>query len=154
MRERGQIQLSLMGWIAVGGAALFLVMYLRIQYLETQVALGEGFKAQVQANGEAAIKRAALINKENRLLKEWADADYQRLLASNAVLFDQLRERSSRSVLPSPGTVPGSLETACFGRSELDAALQRFTGGVAEIVISGQQALDDLNNAKRWANGR
>jgi len=157
MNQRGLIQLSLMGWLAVGAAAIILVMYLRIQYLETKVELADAFKAQVQAHGEAAAIRAKQINEQNRLLKEWADADYERLLSSNAVLFDQLRRNTARGHLSGNEATTRIAENACVNGKAINDAVSRFTrdleeftGRAAEIVIFSQQALDQLNNAKRW----
>ncbi len=159
--QLGFLGFGLTGYIALGAAALFLVMYLRIQYLETKVELGDAFKAQVEANGVAAVKRAALMNKQNRLLKEWADADYERLLASNAVLFSQLRLNTARGHLSGNETTTRIAENACVNGKAINDAVSRFTerlegftGRTAELVIEGQQATDSLNNAKRWAQER
>lgn len=152
--QSGFIELSLMGWVAVAGAVVVGLMYLRIQYLETKVALGEAFVTSVEVIGETARKAAKAKEREDLAKKEKADEELRKLRIANNALNQRLRDNAGRSVLPPTGTVAGVSETACFGRPELDAALQRFTGGAAELAIEGQQATDALNNAKRWGQGQ
>lgn len=158
MTQRGFIQLSLMGWVAVGAAVIIFGMgvALKVQTSRLDAVKAEygAFVADVKAKGEAAEIKARAQEKADLAKKEKADAELKKLRVANESLNKRLRDNARSSVLPSPGPSAGSLETACFGRPELDAALRRFTEGTAEIAISGQQAVDELNNAKRWARGQ
>jgi len=156
MTQRGFIQLSLLGWVAVGAIAVIAGLSLWIKVEKASHASTKKeyalFVAEVKTAGDAAKKRADAENKLNQERKEKSDRAYKKLLADNQSLNKRLRDNAAGSVLPSPGPSAGSLETACFGRPELDSALRRFTEGTAELAITGQQAVDELNNAKRWAN--
>ena len=152
---KGFIQLSLMGWLAVAAAVVFAGMSIALKVqtarLDASKAEHATFVAEVKAKGEAAEVKARAQEKADLAKKEKADAERKKLIARNADLNKRLRDNSARSVLPETSPTTREPETACFGRPDLDAALQRFTGGVAEIIISGQQAIDDLDNAKQWA---
>lgn len=156
--QLGFLGFGLTGYIALGAAALILGLSVSLKVQSSRLASVKQeyahFVADVKAKGEAAKVKADAEDKLNQKRKAKADADYKKLLAANTALNKRLRDNAGRSVLPDPGPTSGSAETACFGRPELDAALQRFIGGTAEIVISGQQATDALNNAKRWAQGQ
>ena len=109
------------------------------------------FKADVKAKGEAAIENARKIDQENAKRKEKSDAERKRMVIANADLARRLRDSASESSLPRPAADTGIPETACFRRADLDAAIQRFTTGIAGIVTQGDAAVTDLDNAKRWA---
>ena len=110
------------------------------------------FRAEVKAKGEAAVAEAARINAENAKRKEKSDAERKRLIIANNGLADRLRDNAARSSLPEASGTSGIPEPACFRRADLDAAIQRFTTGIAGIVTQGDAAVTDLDNAKRWAN--
>ena len=109
------------------------------------------FKADVKAKGEAAQRESARIDSENAKRKEKSDAERKRLIIANNGLADRLRDNAARSSLPETAGNTGIPETACFKRADLDAAIQRFTTGIAGIVTQGDAAVTDLDNARRWA---
>jgi len=109
------------------------------------------FKADVKAKGEAAIENARKIDSENAKRKEKSDAERKRLIIANNGLADRLRDNAARSSLPETSGTAGIPETACFKRPDLDAAIRKFTSGIAGIVTQGDAAVTDLDNAKRWA---
>jgi hypothetical protein len=158
MNQRGFIQLSLMGWMAVGAAVIILGLSvsLKIQTarLDAKTAAFDSFVSTVAEKGRQAEIKARAQEKQDLAKKEKADADYKKLLAANSVLNKRLRDNASGSVLPSGEASAGSADKICFGRPDLDAALRRFTSGVAELVIEGQSAIDELNIAKKWATDR
>ena len=109
------------------------------------------FKADVQAKGEAALQKARQIDADNAKRKEKSDAERKRLIAANTDLADRLRDNAARSSLPETAGTAGIPETACFRRPDLDAAIRKFTAGTAGIAATGDAAVIDLDNAKRWA---
>jgi predicted phage gp36 major capsid-like protein len=109
------------------------------------------FQADVKSKGEAAQRESDRINQENAKRKEKSDAERKRLIIANNGLADRLRDNAARSSLPEASGNTGIPETACFRRADLDAAIQRFTTGIAGIVTQGDSAVTDLDNAKRWA---
>jgi len=109
------------------------------------------FQADVKAKGEAAQRESDRINAENAKRKEKSDAERKRLIIANNGLADRLRDNASRSSLPETSGNAGIPETACFRRADLDAAIRKFTAGIAGIVTQGDAAVADLDNARRWA---
>lgn len=109
------------------------------------------FIATLEAQAAAQKKENERITKENVSRKEKADAETTKLRTANATLSKRLRDNAGASVLPAPAPGAGSPDRACFGRADLDRALQRFTGGAAELVIQGDEARVGLDVARRWA---
>lgn len=150
--ELGMIQLSLMGWIAIGAAVVIGLMYLRIGYLETKVELADAFKASVQAAGEAARKEANRINKENLAKKEKADAQINKLRTDNANLAKRLRDdRASRSYVPEAAPGSPSPERATFDREKLERAIQRLDEQLSGLIERGDEGLKTIEELKAWA---
>lgn len=152
---QGFISLPLSVYIAIGAFAIITGVSAYAQWQKSRYESVKHeyalFKSNVEALGKAAKLRADAENKLNLERKVKADESLRKLRIANESLNKRLRDNAGRSVLPDPGPSPGSAETACFGRPDLDGALQRFIGGTTELIISGQQAVDALNNAKDWA---
>ena len=149
-QQRGfTLYLALAALLAFGGmAAAIKVQSSRLASCKQEFA---AFQADVRAKGEAAKREADRINQENAKRKEKSDAERKRLLTINAGLADRLRDNAGRSSLPEASGNTGSTETTCFRRADLDAAIQRFTTGIAGIVTQGDSAVTDLDLARRWA---
>jgi DNA-binding helix-hairpin-helix protein with protein kinase domain len=150
MRQRGfTLYIVLAALLAFSGMAVALkVQSSRLEACKQEFAT---FKADVQAKGEAAQREAAVKNAENAKRKEKSDAERKRLIAANTNLADRLRDNAARSSLPEISGTAGVAETACFRRTDLDAAIRKFTAGTAGIAAAGDAALADLDNARRWA---
>lgn len=114
----------------------------------------QAFQARVEAEGKAAEAEAKRINSENQAKKAKYDKEIKVLRASNANLSRRVRDSAGQSSLPAPATGAGQSQTACFNRGILDDAIRAFTAGTAAIATEGQQAADELANAKAWAQGR
>jgi hypothetical protein len=116
----------------------------------------ESFKAQVKVVGDAQEKRAAQRGKDNKQLKKDADDDYKaknaKLAASNAALVAKLQRGPGGSVLPArqQPVAPGSPDTLCFDRPELDGALRAFTAGAAGLVGEGEALKLKLDTGIDW----
>jgi len=119
--------------------------------LELSEAKFDRFAGEVETKGLAAAKEAKRIDDENAKRKEKSDAERKRLIIANNGLADRLRDNAARSSLPEASGTSGIPETACFNRADLDAAIRKFTTGIAGIVTQGDGAVADLDNAKRWA---
>jgi len=154
-RQRGFITLPFTAWIAIGASVAVIGMAVAIKVQSSRLASCKAefaaFQADVKAKGEAAQRESDRINAENAKRKEKSDAERKRLLTINAGLADRLRDNAARSSLPETAGNTGIPETACFRRADLDAAIQRFTTGIAGIVTQGDAAVADLDNARRWA---
>jgi len=154
-RQRGFITLPFTAWIAIGASVAVIGMAVAIKVQSSRLASCKAefaaFQADVKAKGEAAQRESARIDSENAKRKEKSDAERKRLLTINAGLADRLRDNAARSSLPETAGNTGIPETACFRRADLDAAIQRFTTGIAGIVTQGDSAVADLDNARRWA---
>lgn len=154
-RQRGFITLPFTAWMAIGASAVILGLSVAVKVQSSRLASCKAefaaFQADVRAKGEAAKREADRINQENAKRKEKSDAERKRLLTINAGLADRLRDNAARSSLPPTTSDTGIPETACFLRADLDAAIQRFTTGIAGIVTQGDSAVTDLDLARRWA---
>jgi len=155
MTQRGFIQLSLMGWVAVGAAVIILGLSVLLKIEKASHASTKKeyalFVAEVKAKGEAAEIKARAQEKADLAKKVKADEDYKKLLAANQSLNKRLRDNASRSSLPDAPADSRSPELACFSRADLDRALQRFTGGTAELIVEGTESALALDSVKRWA---
>ena len=151
----GFITLPFTAYIAIGASAVIIGLSVAVKVQSSRLASCKqefaAFQADVKAKGEAAKREADRINHENAKRKEKSDAERKRLLTINAGLADWLRDNAGRSSLPEASGNTGSPETACFRRADLDAAIQRFTSGIAGIVTQGDSAVTDLDLARRWA---
>jgi len=154
-RQRGFITLPFTAWVAIGAsvAILGLSVAVKVQSSRLEACKLEyaSFQEQVRAKGVAAKKEADRIDQENAKRKEKSDAERKRLIIANNGLADRLRDNAARSSLPETAGNTGIPETACFKRADLDAAIRKFTAGIAGIVTQGDGAVADLDNAKRWA---
>jgi len=149
-QQRGfTLYIALAALLAFAGVSAY--AYVQTKRLASCKAEFAEFQAEVKAKGEAAQRESDRINTENAKRKEKSDAERKRMVIANAALADRLRDNASRSSLPSTSGTAGIPETACFRRADLDAAIQRFTTGIAGIVTQGDAAVTDLDNAKRWA---
>ena len=153
MRQRGfTLYIVLAALLAFGGMAVALkVQTSRLASCKQEFAT---FEAKVKAEGEAAIAEAKRITSENNARKAEYDKKIRSLRAANADLDRRLRDSAGESSLPPASTVAGVTQPACFDRGQLDAAIRKFTAGTAGIATEGQSAVDELNNAREWANKR
>ena len=155
-RQSGFITLPFTAYIAIGASAVILGLsaygYWQKSRYEACKAEFAAFQADVRAKGEAAKREADRINAENAKKKEKSDAERKRLVIANSELAGRLRDNAGRSSLPEASGNTGIPETACFRRPDLDAAIQRFTTGIAGIVTQGDSAVTDLDLARRWVN--
>jgi len=150
-QQRGfTLYIALAALLAFAGVSAY--AYVQTQRLASCKAEFAAFQADVKAKGEAAQRESARIDSENAKRKEKSDAERKRLIIANNGLADRLRDNAARSSLPETAGNTGIPETACFRRADLDAAIQRFTTGIAGIVTQGDAAVTDLDLAKRWAN--
>lgn len=85
--------------------------------------------------------------------KERSDENYQRNIARVAADVRRLRDSRPRFV-PAGGASPGGAAAACYDREQLNSALQRFREGIVGLVGEGAAAVEGLNEAKGWVNGR
>jgi hypothetical protein len=110
------------------------------------------FVATVKVQGEAAKKSAQIQEAADKKRKDTADAENVRLRTANAALARSLREsRSSAGYLPKPAPGSASPDRITFDREALESAIRRLDDGLSAIAESGDQAITDLDTAKRWA---
>jgi len=158
MRQKGFIQLSLLGYTLLGMSMIVLGLGIALKFqtarLDAKTIQHETFVADIKAAGLAAKAKVKLTEAADLAKKERSDAEHKRLLAANTLLNKRLRDNAGRSSLPEASPVTGGAETICFGRPELDAAIRRFTSGTAELIGEGTESTLGLNSAKSWAQGQ
>lgn len=165
MRNRGFIQLSLMGWMAVGASVIILGLSVSLKIQSSRLASVKQeyatFQAQVKAAGDIAKEKARVINEENNKRKVKSDEELRKLRIANAALDKRLRDNAGRGSMSGNEAATRIAENACVNGKAINDAVSRFTerlegftGRAAELAIKGQSAIDELNNAKRWAQER
>lgn len=137
-------------YVAIAASVAFLGMGAALKWQSSRLASCKQEFVEFQAAVKAAADAQAAIDAKN---KEKADAERKKMLAANATLNRRLRDSASASSLP-PASPAGVADRACFDRASLDLAIRQFTQGTAAIAIDGQQAVDELSNARSWAQGR
>lgn len=146
MKQKGFIFPSLHIVLISGVIVLVLGIALKVQSsrLESCKAEHKAFVSEVE--------RAAKEQELNfRAKKQKADDELKKLKSVNNDLSKRVRDNASTSFVQ-PSTTTGKPDLACFSRAELDAALQRFTGRTAELIVEGTENTLNLDNAKQWAN--
>lgn len=160
--QLGFLGFGLTGYIALGAiAAIALASATAYIYKSRYESVKQEyayFVAEVRAKGEAAKVKADAENKLNQQRKEKADREYKKLLAANTALNKRLRDNAGRGSMSGNEAATRIAENACIpGRtvnesvSRFTERLEDFTGRAAELVIKGRSSIDELNNAKRWA---
>lgn len=152
--QKGFIFPSLYIYLGIGLIVLILGALLKVQSsrLESCKAEHQAFVSKVETLGLEAKAKAKQQEALDKLKKEKADEDLRKLRIANSELSKRLRDNAGSSFVPSTGSVTGKPEIACFNQSSIDSAIKRFAERAAGITEQGQSAVDDLNNAKRWAN--
>jgi hypothetical protein len=159
VRQRGFIQLSIMGYIVLGLGTVVLILgtLLKIQTarLDSKTREFDTFVAEVKAKGEEQERKTKETIARNQKEKERADAENKRLRTANASLSRSLREsRSSRQYLPAPSPSAKRPDAATFDRAILERAIQLLDERVSGLIEQGDQARIDLDTARTWAQGR
>ena len=119
--------------------------------LETVKVEYAAFASGVEQIGKLAVSANKLKETEDQLKKEQADNENTNTHTRIADLSRRLRdERSRGSYLPP--AVPGSAspDKACFGRPDLERAIQQLDGNIQKLIDEGDQDRIDLNTAKAW----
>lgn len=140
MRQRGFLDLGIMGYAAIAVAVVVSLLMLALKIQTSRLEAAQETIAQIKAVGELA---EANRKKE----KERADEDYKRAKSQLDRANKRLRDSASSSVLPASAIAPG----ACISGAGTDGALREFTREVAEIIVHCGQVVESLDNAKRWA---
>lgn len=135
----------------VGGVAT----YVQSERLGAVQAEYEAFKTQIEVLGREAERKNREKEAKDLSIKEKADNERKILLADNASLARRLRtQRSDSRFVPPASALATSPSRACFDRTLVESALQRFDDEVTAIVGQGDVARIGLDNAKRWAAER
>jgi hypothetical protein len=119
------------------------------------------FKGGVEALGKAAEKRTKEVNEANAKRKKDADAENgktKRDLAGLYLAYQRLRDQRANAgsgLLPKPRPDAPSPDRITLDRAALDRGLAEADGvlqsGAAKILLRGDQAITNLDTAKRWA---
>lgn len=126
-------------------------------YYVPMVAEYNQFKGGVEAVGREAFKRAERQTAEDQRSKQRADSENAKSRRDLDALYDaygRLRDQRANSgggFLPSAPAGSGSPDVATVDREAVDRALSTFDRGVTGLLKEGDQAIVDLNTAKRHA---
>ena len=154
LRERGFIPgIGLYAVLAAGAVILGMGLWIKLQgnALERCRTEYAAFVAQAKALGEAAQKEADQEKARLERAKEKADETAKRLMVELNATRQRLRnERTNRNLVPPAPPASRRPQLACFDRTELGAALQRFREGVVRLVGEGDENTVALNSAKGW----
>lgn len=118
--------------------------------LKVQSSRLESCKAEHKAFVSSVERLAKEQKLTNKVKKQKADDELKKLKSVNSDLSKRVRDNANSSFVQ-PSTTTGKPDLACFSRAELDAALQRFTGRTAELIVEGTENTLNLDNAKQWA---
>jgi hypothetical protein len=139
----------LANWRLIGMALMLLGVGGYITHCQYTKRVWAEAQAIAQRQGAENAKQAHrdLLNKER------SDENYQRNLARLRADVKRLRNARPSFV---PPAVPGATDPdrACFSRPELDAALRSYRDGIIELLGEGAAAVDGLDEAKSWVQGR
>jgi len=156
--QRGFIQLSLMGWLAVAASVAFLAMSASIYWYKSRYeAVSKEyatFQATVKAQGELAAKEAARINADNLKRKETADAQNTKLRADVAALAKRLRGTNPpESGLPSVPADAKRIDIQCFAADEFRRSYGTLVTDLRAIADQCAADAVDVESVRDWASG-
>lgn len=171
-KQTGFIALPVMAWAAIGASVVILALgvAVKVQTSRLEVAKQEfaTFKAEVKVLGDAQNEKTRLQDIENRkteaaakLRKDKSDAENQRVKANLAgvyAAYRSLRDGNSGSgKLPNSAgaaTFAPSAARSCFDSPEFIGAIRSLETGILGITQQGDQAIVDLNTARKWAQDK
>ena len=159
MRERGFIQLPMLGWAAIAAGAVIVALGIalkvqtgRLDNCKDEHAL---FVAQTKALGDAQNERAKQQELADRTRKEKTDAEAAKTRRDMAGVYDAYRKlrdsNSRRSELPAAPSGSKRPDLSCFDRAEFARSVGIIEEGVPRITEQGDAATLDLNAARAWA---
>lgn len=153
--QKGFIQLTLMGYIAIGAAVIIGLMGIALKVqsarLESCKAEHKAFVSEVERLGKEAKDKADETNEKNRKLKEQADAELKKLRADNDK-FKRLRDNSPSRGLPEAPRETRRPDLACFDRPSLESAYGELVKGLRELSDEGTENTLRLKSAVEWAS--
>ena len=107
--------------------------------------------ASMKVAAQENDKRVKIAIAQAKKDKEKADNENKVSRSRIASLSSQLRDARSGSYLPPATAGSASPATITLDRTALDAAIRRLDAGVQGLIDEGDQAVIDLDTAKRWA---
>ena len=141
--EHGAIEGTMITMIVVGVIILGMAGAIHYYKSELQVVTAqyEGFKETVKANGEAAIAKAALKEKEHEITIN--DALGVRDDALNQLRLAQAAARAAGGRVPLLAAPAQASGTICFDQKALSAAVERYRDRIFDLVVQGDEAAID-----------
>lgn len=135
--------------LSSGAGGAWWVQGLRLDAVQSEY---DGFVATTKAQGEAAKKLADATAAEDKRKKESSDHEYQTTIASLRADVKRMRDaRAGSRFVPAAPAGSRRVDLACFDRTELEQALQRFDTGIAGLFDEGDTDAVGLNVARSWA---
>ena len=152
--QKGFIQLSLTGYIALGCAAVISVVsayaYIQTKRLEACKSEFQVFKSEVERLGLEAKAKAKQQEAQDKLKKEKADEELRKLRIDNAK-FKRLRDSSSSRGLPQAPRETSRPDLACFDRPSLESAYGELVKELRGLADEGTENTLRLKSAVEWA---
>jgi septal ring factor EnvC (AmiA/AmiB activator) len=152
VKQRGFIQLSIMGYVVLGLGTVVLILgtLLKIQTARLGSVKAEyfNFVEKTKLIGEEQERKTKETIARNLKEKETRDAEYKRNVARLERDINRLRNSASRSVVPAAPAEARDPSRATFDRAELDRALREFIGETAEIAGEGAKAVEGLDSLR------
>jgi hypothetical protein len=156
---------AVLPYIAIAAAVAFIglgaalkVQTMRLHSAQTNLAAEQlafkTFKRQVAALGELAQRDAAVHAAADRLLKEQADVEHNKVVLKLSADIKRLRDErdgARGSIVPAAPASAGRPDLACFDRGTLESAFRGFIAEARGLADEGTAATVDLNTAKQWA---
>lgn len=142
IREYAIIGLAIALMLALGTAHYYHSEY---KVVEAQY---EGFVDKTESLGKVAEANKKLTETlhDTQIATARSERD-----AAVRLLDVWKKSRPSGSILSGIPASPQGIDRICFTRTGLDAALQRYTGGVEDLIGAGQAAVIDSRAwAKAW----
>ena len=151
-RDRGFLDLSLLGWAAVGAFLLILGLSVALKVqssrLEAVQAEYTVFKSEVKRLGEEAERKTKEQIARDIKEKERRDADYKSRIARLERDNKRLRDNPPSSFLPPAAPGSASPDRAQIDRAEFDRAFLEFRTEILGITTEGDKAVIGLDSLK------
>lgn len=156
MKQRGFIELPILGWAAIAAgvviAGLCVSVYIQTLRLGAVKSEFATFRGGVEALGHAAEEAAKAKEAADKKRKEDADAKLAKYVALHADALKRLRDaKSSGSFVPAAPAGSSRPDLACFDRAEYQRADGVFTEGARSLADEGTASTLGLDVAKGWA---
>lgn len=118
-------------------------------YDKTRIGYLENYKESAEELAEQQRHKIKLLKENSEKTERYLNEKYEVDLGILNNTIDRMRNNSA-SLMPSVPKTSKDPSTACFGRSELDGAIEQYRRAVQSLIGKGAEGIIESNICKEW----